>query len=331
MSDEAPRLLLPSAGRKVALMRVLERYFKVYPCGFSPRDSASGCLVGRGRFVEQPRGLDLNRYVTWMVDTCRRIGIDLVVPVRDGDMSRLDFMRDDFEAMGVKLILSPKETIEVVNDKYLMYARLGDRILVPPTFKAESWKVMTDPFPLFAKERCGAGSVVARKVHTPEELGQLMVHHDDLVVQPWIGGQEYTVDMFFAEDGGLLQEVCRKRITVSGGQTDYGEVIRMPGRLVTEILKLAAALEFIGPINVQFIESHETPGEFWLTDVNCRFGGGTPLSIAAGADFAKYLYRLYRGAPIKATIPKLGTKGISFTDYAFDIPGVGIKRGVIEL
>ena len=319
MSDETPRLLLPSAGRKAALMRELERHFRVYPCGFAPQESAAACLSGRGRFVEQPSNLDDQEYVRWLVETCKRIGINVVLPVRDGDMPRLELARETLTEHGIRLILSPRATWEACNDKQLMYDRLNGVLNVPVTVPADDWKSFPY-FPLFAKERYGAGSRVAQKVWTPEELGAMIVHHRDLVIQPIIGKREFTVDMFFAHDAKLAQFVVRERISTSEGQMDRGRVVKPNANMATAVSKLARALTFIGPVNAQFMENDMVDGDYWLTDVNCRFGGGTPLSIAAGCDFVKYLYVLHTGGEIVPDAPSVGTTAVAFISYVFRRP-----------
>jgi len=314
--QSAPRLLLPSAGRKVALMHELERGFKVYPCGYAPPETASCCLAGRTRFVEQPRNLTDVAYVTWMTEVCKRIGIDVILPVRDGDMYRLDHMRELFDALKVKLVLSPTKTIAVANDKLHMYETLRGKLNVPVTFRYPDWEQL-NVWPCFVKDRFGAGSVVARKVWTPEELGRIAIRHNNVVIQPWVGSNEYTIDAFFGWGGELHQAVVRKRVTTTEGQMDHGVVVLPHEALSRELLKLANALTFVGPINAQFIENHLSPGEFWLTDLNIRFGGGTPLSIHAGADFVRYLYQLVREEEITIGKVRLGTKAVSYLQYVY--------------
>jgi carbamoyl-phosphate synthase large subunit len=308
-------------------MRQLERYFKVYPCGFAPQDSASCCLAGRDRFVEQPRDLGGPQYQTWIVETCKRIGIDVVLPVRDGDMQLLANMRSTFSDLGVKLVLSPSSTISIANDKLLMYKNEKSfGVKVPVTVRARDWQVLRQCFPLFAKDRYGAGSAVAHQVWTPEEVGRLLVHHPDLIVQSYVGGQEYTVDMFFDWDHRLQQAVVRKRVSTSEGQMDRGEVVEPHENLQKAIWHVAGFKGFTGPINVQFIENHFWEGDFWMTDINVRFAGGVGLTIASGADFVRYLYELVAtGAVENISNPQIGTRAIGFLDYIYRAPCAAAK------
>ncbi len=64
---------------------------------------------------------------------------------------------------------------------------------------------------------------------------------------------------------------------------------------------MAAAIPFCGPVNIQCRMRGETPVVF---EINPRFSGGIPLTIAAGADFPAMLLRLARGETVA---PALGS------------------------
>ena len=322
MTEPALRLLMPSAGRKVALMRALGRHFKVYPCGLPPQEGAACCLAGAGRYVELPRSND-PEFGSALVDAIERIHVDVVLPVRNEDMLPLWTLKDRILQAGAKLVLSPPETLLQCFDKLLLYRKLsGHHFHAPYTELASNWRELPpDPFPLFVKERHGSGSRLAQKVRTPEELGAIMVHHDpdSLVVQPFIEGQEYTADMFFDADGVLKQWVLRKRLSVLNGQMDAGEVVDPAGFADSlsfhKVINIGHFLRFEGPINVQFIKREET---CQITDVNPRFSGGVGLTIAAGADFPAYLLELVSGGEVAPRPYRPGRKAISYTDYVYD-------------
>jgi carbamoyl-phosphate synthase large subunit len=319
VSDPTLRLLMPSAGRKVMLMRSLERYFKVYPTGLRPRESASCCLASRGRWVELP-GVNGPGFAEAMLNAIRRIGIDVVLPVRNEDMLALWEIKDEIVEAGARLVASPPETLAHCFDKLALYRKLAkQRVLTPYTARASDWRELPDdPFPLFVKDRFGSGSRLAQKVRTPEELGAIMVHYDSdkLVVQPFIEGQEYTLDMFFDWTGALKQQVLRKRISVLNGQMDSGVVCEpLSCESYGKVANLGHCLNFVGPINVQFIRVEDS---CYVTDVNPRFSGGIGLTIFAGADFPAYLLEMLGGGEVQSRPFRIGAKAISYTDYVYE-------------
>lgn len=316
--EPALRLLMPSAGRKVALMRALEPYFKVYPAGLHPRESASCCLAARTRFVELPL-VNSSEYREALLAAIERIGIDVVLPVRNEDMDALAWMRLDLSAAGAKLIMSPTETLAHCLDKLALFRKLSRHHLPTPyTVLASQWRDLPeDPFPLFVKERFGSGSRLAQMVRTPEELGAILIHHnpEKLVVQPFLKGEEYTADMFFDLDGVLKQCVLRRRLAVLNGQMDAGEVVSpLAGSSFHKVSHIGDFFAFAGPINVQFIKVEDA---CYITDVNPRFSGGVGLTIAAGADFPAYLAQMVSGQEIVTQPVQVGTKATSYMDYVY--------------
>jgi len=306
---------MPSAGRKVGLMRALERYFKVYPCGLPPQESAACCLAGKGRYVDLPRADQPVEFGKALLSAIERIGINVVLPVRNEDMMLLELLRSKIERLGAKLILSPSVTIAICLDKIKLAAKLEKHdYSVPPTMSPDQWRDEVNAYPAFAKARYGSGSRLAQIVRTPEELGALSFRHEDIVVQPVLDGQEYTADMFFDQYGKKIQTVVRKRLSASQGQMDIGEIAPL-GEVPPEIERFGTSwLGFVGPINVQFFVKD---GKYWITDVNPRFSGGIGLTITSGADFAAYLLEMVTGAPIMFREPVVGTRAMSYIEYVY--------------
>jgi len=304
---------MPSAGRKVSLMRHLEKYFKVYPGGLAPQATASCCLAGKGRFVELPP-LESFAFGAELLAAVRRIGIQVVLPVRNEDMRILEALREDLFLAGAVLIQSPLDTTEVCIDKMLLHERLRNSgIHTPDTCEAEDFEsIIESKLPVFIKPRHGSGSKHAQIVRTRQELDLILEHHKDMIVQPYIKGQEYTVDMFF-DRGRLIQHVLRRRLSVTVGQMDAGVVCEdLDLDSYREAIDIGRHLVFQGPLNMQFLLEGET---CWVTDVNPRFAGGIGLSIAAGADFPAYLLELAVGGEVCPRPIKFGTRAISYMDY----------------
>mgnify|MGYP001083892906 FL=1 len=64
--------------------------------------------------------------------------------------------------------------------------------------------------------------------------------------------------------------------------------------LIEDVLKIINNLKTKGPLTVQAIRSKKD-GKFYFIEINARFGGGAPLSMRAGANSAKALYKILCG------------------------------------
>jgi carbamoyl-phosphate synthase large subunit len=105
--------------------------------------------------------------------------------------------------------------------------------------------------------------------------------------------------MFCDWQGRPLSIVPRERVVVRSGVTDRGRTVRRAD-LEGLALRVAAAIPFAGAVNVQCRMRGDTPVVF---EINPRFSGGIPLTIAAGADFPAMLVQLALGQP---PAPSLG-------------------------
>jgi hypothetical protein len=101
---------------------------------------------------------------------------------------------------------------------------------------------------------------------------------------------------------------------------DAGEVVQMPPEVRVKLATLEAYVRFLGPVNIQFISDGSLAR---ITDINLRFGGGTPLSIEAGLDSMERLACMVRKTPFEASGDSIaiGTRAISYLSYIFQGSG----------
>ena len=104
---------------------------------------------------------------------------------------------------------------------------------------------------------------------------------DLLVVQPFVAGQEYGLDVVSDFDHRHAAVLARRKIAMRSGETDRAVSVDS-GPFADLGTALAAAIPHRGVMDVDVIVDSE--GAAWVIDVNPRFGGGYPFSHIAGAD-----------------------------------------------
>ena len=102
---------------------------------------------------------------------------------------------------------------------------------------------------------------------------------------------EYTVDAYYDTNGALKCLVPRKRIEVRGGEISKG--VALKGKTYDYLRQKLERIEGArGCLTFQFFASKQE--DRWLaSELNPRFGGGFPLSYAAGANYPEWLIREY--------------------------------------
>jgi carbamoyl-phosphate synthase large subunit len=152
--------------------------------------------------------------------------------------------------------------------------------------------------PLFIKPRGGRGGVGAVVARTRREREFFLDYVADPVIQEYLTGPEYTIDVLCDFNGRALSVVPRERVVVRAGVIDRGRTVNNPD-LIDLAVACTRALPFVGPINVQ-CRIHE--GRPTVFEINPRFSGGIPLTIAAGADFPEMLLNLHAGLDVAPAI-----------------------------
>ncbi len=244
-----------------------------------------------------PRISDNDAYIRAIRDICGNFNISLVVPTIDTELLLLSERKAEIEDTGAKVLVSEKEVMEVCRDKKNTQAFLEKNgFLVPHMLSDEE---LMEPekltYPLFIKPRDGSSSINAFQVHNEEELKLYLKLIDKPIVQKYIDGTEYTVDVFMDFESNIITTVPRIRIATRSGEIAKG-VIRKDREIIEDVKKLMGILKPIGHITVQ---CKKTERGIEYIEINPRFGGGAPMSIMAGADSCENLYRLLAGEKLK--------------------------------
>jgi carbamoyl-phosphate synthase large subunit len=153
-------------------------------------------------------------------------------------------------------------------------------------------------FPLFVKPRSGRGGVGAFAIRDQRELEFFLSYVEEPLIQEYLSGPEFTIDMLCDFRGRPLAIVPRERVVIRAGVIDRGRTVNDPA-LIELAQACAAALPFAGAINIQCRVVDGRPVVF---EINPRFSGGIPLTIEAGADFPAMLLRLASGHRVAPAI-----------------------------
>lgn len=236
------------------------------------------------------------QYISQLLDICIKDKIDLVMPTIDTDLLILSQNIEEFEKIGVKVLISKPDKILICRDKN----NTGDffescGLKAPKTFN--DYKLYTDSYPCFIKPKDGSSSINAFKVEDKEELSVYAGQVEDYIIQPFVEGIEFTIDIFCDFEGNPIYITPRERMQVRAGEV-LKTKIYMDKVMIEESMRIIKKFKPCGPMTVQLIQDKET-GENYYIEINPRFGGGAPLSMKAGARSAEALLRLLCGEKVE--------------------------------
>lgn len=225
---------------------------------------------------------------------CAAERIRLVVPTIDDELPTFGAAHERFAAAGVMVACSTEAVNALCNDKYATCVRLRSAGVAAAQSYLPSEIPAGVELPLFIKPRTGRGAVGAFAVRTPRELEFFLDYVPDPIVQEYLPGPEFTIDVMCDTAGRPIAIVPRERVVIRAGVIDRGRTVADPA-LIELARSTCAAIGFVGPINIQCRMQGRRPVIF---EINPRFSGGIPLTIQAGADFPQMLIRLALGRPM---------------------------------
>jgi carbamoyl-phosphate synthase large subunit len=293
-------VLITAASRRVPLVQAFRR--ALMSCGggsviVTDVNPLSPAIYAADRAYRVPMASD-GGYVDEVLAICKAERVGLVVPTIDDELTSFARAAPAFLECGVLVAVSSAETTSVCNDKYDTCRTLSAKGIaaaasfLPPHLSPEP------AFPLFVKPRFGRGSVGAYMIRNARELAFFVQYVADPVVQEYLDGPEFTIDMLCDFSGRPLSVVPRERVVIRAGVTDRGRTSK-DRRLMDLAVSCAAALPFAGPVNIQCRMVNGSPIVF---EINPRFSGGIPLTIEAGADFPRMLAQLALGRRVAPSI-----------------------------
>lgn len=280
------RILMTGAGgpSAISVWKSLSAQHEIHMADMDP--CAAGLyLVAEDRRLLVPRG-DAPELVPALLAACRARKIDLLLPTVDAEFVPLALARADFEALGVALPISPLDCLRACRDKHELLARVKGIVPVPdyePLTPEAAARVTS--FPRFVKPRLGAGSRGAEKITTREDLDALP-QDGSILVQEYLPGEEYSVDVYVRGDGRVIAAVPRERMKTDSGIAVTARTVDVP-EVIEFARRVAEAIGVRYVANVQFKRAAD--GIFKLLEVNPRFPGTLPLTTAAGVDMPKLL------------------------------------------
>lgn len=285
------RILFTGVGRRIELLQafrnaalVLNKELRIYGADMAGTAPALAyCDYTRKVVAMKDPG-----YIDNLLSICSDDHIDLLIPTIDTDLLVLSENKEKFAAIGTKVMISDPDKILICRDKNNTSQFFVDCGLHAP-MPVNDWKEYKSGYPAFIKPKDGSSSINAFKVENAEELEVYASQVEDYIVQPFVSGHEYTIDIFCDWVGKPISIVPRERLQVRAGEVLKTQ-ISMDKTMIEESKALCKAFKPCGAMTVQLIR--DAAGTDWFIEINPRFGGGAPLSMKAGARSAEAILKL---------------------------------------
>ncbi len=283
-------ILILSSGTRNKIVQ----YFKRSNCGKVVATDMSlyaPSIYEADEFYIVPKMTDVG-YIDKIFDICKKENINAILSLIDPELSLLAKYKDEFKKNGVTVIGSSYELCEMALDKFEMYKWLSSH-----NYKcAKSYMSINDfykdleekkiSFPVFVKPSRGSASMSICKVEDKQKLEQLMSHEKGLMIQEFMNGQEIGADVYIDMISGKVVSIfTKKKLKMRAGETDKAVSFK-DEKLFILIVKFVEEAGYRGQIDIDIFEIN---GEYYISEVNPRFGGGYPHAYECGINHMKLI------------------------------------------
>lgn len=237
-------------------------------------------------------------YLDVVLDICKKEEITGVLSLIDPELSLLAENREKFEAIGTTVIGSSYTLCEMSLDKFQMYRwlethgyRCAKSYMDKEAFFADvDAGVIT--YPVFVKPARGSASISISKVYDRETVELLFAHEDGLMIQEFLDGQEIGADVYIdMVSHEVVSIFTKKKLKMRAGETDKA-VSFQDEKLFALIERFVKEAGYNGQIDIDIFDVN---GEYYISEVNPRFGGGYPHAFESGADHMKLIVNNLEG------------------------------------
>lgn len=257
-------------------------------------------------------------YVDVILDICKKEKVDGVLSLIDPELSLLAENKDKFAAVGTTVIGSSYELCEMSLDKFEMYNWLASHgyKCAKSYMDKEEFFIDVDAgrisYPVFVKPARGSASIAISKVYDKETVELLFAHSEGLMIQEFLNGQEIGADVYIdMVSGESISIFTKKKILMRAGETDKAVSFK-DEKLFDLIKKFVSESGYRGQIDIDIFEVN---GEYYISEVNPRFGGGYPHAYESGADHMKLIVNNLEGKTNECVIGENYEEGTYMMKY----------------
>lgn len=298
-------ILITSAGTRNKVVQYFKNEFReIGKVIATDMNDLAPAIYEADNYYLVPR-IDAPNYIDKLLEICKKEKIDCLFALIDPELSLIAKNKDRFLEIGVKPLISNYDAVELAFDKYAMFKYLnsnGYKCAKSYIDKAEFYKDLESgkiSFPVFVKPYKGSASININKVSSKEEINTLFDVYDDLLIQEFLDGQEIGADVYVDPISKKVVSIFTKeKIKMRAGETDKARSFKDEKLfdLITDLV------EKIGYEYVIDMDIFKVGNDYYISEINPRFGGGYPHAYECGINFPRLIINSMNGKKNKNEI-----------------------------
>jgi len=291
------KVFFSSPGKRVELIKIFKKEIKDVIVMGGDYSGNSPALLFCDKTFTLPFKIDEN-YIKEVLRICIQEKINFLIPLIDHELELYSKYRYMFNQNNIEIMISDEKSITMSSDKMKTFDFFVKHNFLKNPFTSLLKKFDEANFEnelLILKPKNGSSSIGIHKVKKKDitEYARMMeLDKNQYIVQEYIDFDfEVTTDVFIDKDNRLIELCQRKRLKVRGGEVERAVTIK--DTKINEIIdKIIQETSFFGVINIQIMIKDN---EYFIGEINPRFGGGFPLSYYSGANMIEHIKNQIKG------------------------------------
>ena len=286
-------ILILSCGTRNKLVR----YFREKDNGFdhvigTDCSAYAPALYETDKYYLVPR-MTSPDYLDTVLKICAEQKINAVLPLQEDELFLIASHKALFTKKGILPIVSSPEAVELCRDKYAFYNHMVKQNLpvLPTCDSFDAFRKCYEDgqmnFPVFVKPIRGCGSIGVQKVEHIKLLEALCKYSsDNLLIQSFAEGEEYGIDFYVDMLSHTPVSIfIKKKLRMRAGETEKSVSVKDEA-LFDLVRQTAETLSLSGPVDMDVFCMG---GQYYISEINPRFGGGYPHAYCCGVNFPKLI------------------------------------------
>ncbi len=299
-NEKTGNVLVTSISKKVPLVNMVRNGASKLKPGVQLFGADSNKNIIAKYFVDEYWQMPLLKELTpqAIVSFCKKNNITAIIPTRDGELSFFAGIKQELSDHGIAVMVSDSTSIGISIDKINFYHHCHKASVNAIQTEKNIELIQSEKY--VVKEQFGAGSL---SIGLNLNKEQAMAHAARLhypVFQPFIEGEEFSIDVYVQKDRQIKGLIIRKRELVENGESQITFNVKNE-RLKECCTTLVNSLSFYGHLVLQAII--DKTGQPYLIECNARFGGASTFSVQCGLDSFYWFL--------------LETNGVDVSSYSF--------------
>jgi len=270
-------------------------------------------------------------YVESILKIGRKEKIDVILPLCTLELLPLAENREKFEKIGIKVVVSEPEALEVALNKGKLFDFFKDsyapkffKVTTVEEFEKSCERLGYPEKPIVFKPVMSFGSRGLRiiipnldrsSLFFKEKPTSVYTSYEDMLnilsqkpfpeslVMEYLPGKEYSVDLLIGDD--VIYSIPRERVVIKQGISNVGRIEKNE-ELIEVSSYIAKKLGLKYNVNMQFKQDEK--GELKIIEINPRVSGSIIFCVGAGVNLPYYGIKLVLGEDVPKVPVKWGLR-----------------------